>query len=196
MPIIYLMPVPPIQVRNKVVALDGRYKGQIVTVRDMMHDSALPSPSPCLAAPRPPNTFLASLGTWSWLYFLLSFSAHCSLLPSVRWGACLARNHAFPDHMTHPHAPNPHVNHRSSSISHCLALPPFLPVSVTFVNSRSSPFLIRDAFESRGSLAVLQYLIALRRHLSLGSHRSHLKTLIDRLGFGNPTAGLEGLFCL
>ena len=40
-PIIYLVPVPPTQVRNKVVALDGRYKGQIVTVRDMMHDSCL-----------------------------------------------------------------------------------------------------------------------------------------------------------
>ena len=38
-PIIYLAPVPPTQVRNKVVALDGRYKGQIVTVRDMMRDS-------------------------------------------------------------------------------------------------------------------------------------------------------------
>jgi hypothetical protein len=40
-PIIYLVPVPPTQVRHKVVALDGRYKGQIVTVRDMMHDSCL-----------------------------------------------------------------------------------------------------------------------------------------------------------
>jgi hypothetical protein len=40
-PIIYLVPMPPGQVRNKVVALDGRYKGQIVTVRDMMHDSCL-----------------------------------------------------------------------------------------------------------------------------------------------------------
>jgi len=40
-PIIYLVPVPPTQVRNKVVALDGRYKGQIVTVRDMMLDSCL-----------------------------------------------------------------------------------------------------------------------------------------------------------
>ncbi|KAH9974005.1 hypothetical protein BGW80DRAFT_197729 [Lactifluus volemus] len=40
-PIIYLVPVPPTQVRNKVMALDGRYKGQIVTVRDMMLDSCL-----------------------------------------------------------------------------------------------------------------------------------------------------------
>ncbi|KAI0292869.1 hypothetical protein BC826DRAFT_1017266 [Russula brevipes] len=40
-PIIYLVPLPPTQVRNKVVALDGRYKGQIVTVRDMMLDSCL-----------------------------------------------------------------------------------------------------------------------------------------------------------
>jgi hypothetical protein len=40
-PIPYLVPVPPTQVRNKVVALDGRYKGQIVTVRDMMLDSCL-----------------------------------------------------------------------------------------------------------------------------------------------------------
>ena len=40
-PIIYLVPVPPTQVRNKVVALDGRYKGKIVTVRDMMLDSCL-----------------------------------------------------------------------------------------------------------------------------------------------------------
>lgn len=40
-PIIYLVPIPPRVVRNKVVALDGRYKGQIVTVRDMMHDSCL-----------------------------------------------------------------------------------------------------------------------------------------------------------
>jgi transcription elongation factor SPT5 len=40
-PILYLVPVPPTQVRNKVVALDGRYKGQIVTVRDMMLDSCL-----------------------------------------------------------------------------------------------------------------------------------------------------------
>ena len=40
-PIIYLVPVPPTQVRNKVVALDGRYKGKVVTVRDMMLDSCL-----------------------------------------------------------------------------------------------------------------------------------------------------------
>ena len=40
-PIIYLVPLPPRLVRDKVVALDGRYKGQIVTVRDMMHDSCL-----------------------------------------------------------------------------------------------------------------------------------------------------------
>ncbi|KAH9996227.1 hypothetical protein BJV77DRAFT_960644 [Russula vinacea] len=40
-PIIYLVPIPPRLVRDKVVALDGRYKGQIVTVRDMMHDSCL-----------------------------------------------------------------------------------------------------------------------------------------------------------
>jgi hypothetical protein len=40
-PIIYLIPIPPRVVRDKVVALDGRYKGQIVTVRDMMHDSCL-----------------------------------------------------------------------------------------------------------------------------------------------------------
>ena len=40
-PIIYLVPLPPRAVRDKVVALDGRYKGQIVTVRDMMHDSCL-----------------------------------------------------------------------------------------------------------------------------------------------------------
>jgi hypothetical protein len=40
-PIIYLIPIPPRLVRDKVVALDGRYKGQIVTVRDMMHDSCL-----------------------------------------------------------------------------------------------------------------------------------------------------------
>lgn len=40
-PIIYLVPIPPRVVRDKVVALDGRYKGQIVTVRDMMHDSCL-----------------------------------------------------------------------------------------------------------------------------------------------------------
>jgi hypothetical protein len=40
-PIIYLVPVPltqvrPNQVRNTVVALDGRYKGKVVTVRYMM----------------------------------------------------------------------------------------------------------------------------------------------------------------
>ena len=40
-PIIYLVPVPPAQVPNTVVALDGRYKGKIVTVRDMMLDSCL-----------------------------------------------------------------------------------------------------------------------------------------------------------
>lgn len=40
-PIIYLVPVPPTQVRNRVVALDGRYKGKVVTVRDMMLDSCL-----------------------------------------------------------------------------------------------------------------------------------------------------------
>jgi transcription elongation factor SPT5 len=40
-PIVYLVPVPPTQVRNKVVALDGRYKGKVVTVRDMMLDSCL-----------------------------------------------------------------------------------------------------------------------------------------------------------
>ncbi len=40
-PIIYLVPVRPTQVRNKVVALDGRYKGKVVTVRDMMLDSCL-----------------------------------------------------------------------------------------------------------------------------------------------------------
>jgi len=40
-PIIYLVPTPPRQVRDKVVALDGRYKGQIASVRDMMHDSCL-----------------------------------------------------------------------------------------------------------------------------------------------------------
>jgi hypothetical protein len=44
-PIIYLVPIPPRQVRNKVVALDGRYKGQIVTVRDMMHDSCQGRPT-------------------------------------------------------------------------------------------------------------------------------------------------------
>jgi len=40
-PIVYLVPIPPRMVRDKVVALDGRYKGQIVTVRDMMDDSCL-----------------------------------------------------------------------------------------------------------------------------------------------------------
>jgi len=42
-PITYLVPVPPTQVPNtiKVVALDGRYKGKVVTVRDMMLDSCL-----------------------------------------------------------------------------------------------------------------------------------------------------------
>jgi hypothetical protein len=40
-PIIYLVPVPPTQVRNEVVALDGRYKGKVVKVRDMMLDSCL-----------------------------------------------------------------------------------------------------------------------------------------------------------
>ena len=40
-PIIYLVPLPPRQVRDEVVALDGQFKGQIVSVRDMMHDSCL-----------------------------------------------------------------------------------------------------------------------------------------------------------
>ena len=40
-PIIYLVPLPPRQVRDRVVALDGQFKGQVVSVRDMMHDSCL-----------------------------------------------------------------------------------------------------------------------------------------------------------
>ena len=35
------VPVPPTQVSNKVVALDGQYKGKVVIVRDMVPDSCL-----------------------------------------------------------------------------------------------------------------------------------------------------------
>jgi len=39
--IIYMVPIPPRLVKDNVMALDGRFKGQIVTVRDMMHGSCL-----------------------------------------------------------------------------------------------------------------------------------------------------------
>ena len=40
-PNVYLVPVPPTKVSNKVVTLDEQYKGKVVIVRDMALDSCL-----------------------------------------------------------------------------------------------------------------------------------------------------------